>query len=78
MDLEFFVDPAEKIVSAVESFGLVAGEGEFGVVTSEGLLVEDGLVSADEGELGGLDDLQNGNLDLVIARLLFGHELHFE
>ena len=57
-DLEFFVDTSEKVISGVEGLSLVAREGELGVVTGEGLLVEDGLVTADEGELGGLDDLE--------------------
>lgn len=67
--LEFFVDAAEKVVSAVEGFGLVAREGEFRMVASEGLLVEDGLISADEGELGGLDDL---------AKIVFNGKAHVE
>ena len=41
----------------VVSFGLVAGEGVLGVGAGEGVLAEDGLVAAEEGVLGGFDDL---------------------
>ncbi len=42
--------------SVVERLGLVAGDGVLFVVASQGLLVEDGGVAADEGPVGSFDD----------------------
>ena len=56
------VDPAE-LDGAVQRLGLLAGEGVGRVVAGEGLLVEDGLVAADEGPLRVVDDVAAGVLE---------------